>query len=41
VTGGVKGIEAVNYSANGEMLSLSQADGDGGVPVTYVFRRRQ
>jgi hypothetical protein len=40
VTGGVKGIESLAYSARGDTLSLFQADGDGGTPITYVFQRR-
>jgi hypothetical protein len=38
--GGVKGIESVAYTAQGDMLTITKADGDGGSPVTYVFRRR-
>ena len=40
VAGGVKGIEALAYTARGDLLSLFQADGDGGTPITYVFQRR-
>jgi hypothetical protein len=40
VEGGVKGIESVGYSAHGDTLLIVKPDGDGGVPLTYAFRRR-
>ena len=40
VEGGFKGIESVAYTAQGNTLAIVDPDGDGGDPVTYVFRRR-
>jgi hypothetical protein len=40
VEGGSKGIDAVGYTAQGDVLSFTKMDGDGGDPQTYVFRRR-
>ena len=40
VAGGPKGIDAVGYTAHGDMLMFTKMDGDGGDPQTYVFRRR-
>ena len=40
VAGGSKGIDAVGYTAQGDILMFTKMDGDGGDPQTYVFRRR-
>lgn len=41
VSGGPKGIDSVAYTAQGDSLTFTNANGDGGDPQTYVFRRRR
>ncbi len=40
VEGGSKGIESVAYTAQGDVLTFTLLNGDGGDAQTYVFRRR-